>query len=104
MPLQRQLPKLCLRGSIANITMAGITEDEREEIDVMVRKIVTNPDMQSKRASIIRGFQATIGWDFKDDRTIADQEYHIAVWRGVVNLFYHRKYSFRCQACIPPIT
>lgn len=99
MPLQRQLPKLCLRGSIANITMAGITEDEREEIDRMVRKIVNNPDMQSKRANIIRGFQATIGWDFKDDRTIADQEYHIAVWRGVVNLFYHRKYSFRCQAC-----
>jgi len=99
MPLQRQLPKLCLRGSIANITMAGITEEEREEIDQMVRKIVNNPDLQPKRASIIRGFQTTIGWDFKDDRAIADQEYHIAVWRGVVNLFYHHKYSFKCLAC-----
>lgn len=99
MPLQRQLPKLCLRGSIANITMANLTEEDRVRIDEIVRAIVNDPDMQAKRASIIRGLGTTIGWDYRDDRSIADQEWHIAVWRGVVNLFYHCKYKFRCQAC-----
>lgn len=99
MPIDRQLPMLCLRGSIANITMANITQEEREHIDKLTRQIAEHPDMQSKRRSIIHGLGTTIGADYRDDQAVADNEYYIAIWRGLVNLFYHRKYTFACKSC-----
>jgi predicted Zn finger-like uncharacterized protein len=99
MPIDRQVPMLCLRGSIANITMANIAEEEREHINTLTKQIAEHPELQPKRNSIIRGFAATIGADYRDDKAVADNEYYIAIWRGVVNLFYHRKYTFACKAC-----
>jgi len=98
MPLPRQLPKLCLRGSLANITMANITPQERERINNLTIQIANHPELQPKRTSIIKNYAATIGGDYHD-RSVADNEYLISIWRGVVNLFYHRKYTFRCAAC-----
>ena len=99
MSIRRQVPMLCLRGSIANITMANITKEERKHIGILTERIANHPDLRRKRNSIIRGFKNTIGADYRDDRAVADAEYYIAIWRGVVNLFYHRKYTFVCKSC-----
>lgn len=95
----RQLPELYLRGSLANITMAGLTHDQRQHADTIVDYVTHHPDMQKHKNKVMKKFGVTIGADYADDRENAEQEFRVAVWRGVINLFYHRKYSFQCRAC-----
>lgn len=99
MSINRQLPMLCLRGSVANITMANLEEEEQQHVSELTDMIAEHPEMQAKRNSMIHNLQGTIGSDYRDDRAVADNEYYIAIWRGVVNLFYHRKHDFACRAC-----
>lgn len=99
MSILRQLPELCIRGSVANITMANLTKEQQDRVDKITRRIAAHPDMQGKRHAFARELAATIGADYKSDWLIADEEYYIAIWRGVVGILYHKKYSFVCRAC-----
>lgn len=99
MPIVRQLPKIYLRGSIANITMSNITETERQEINDIVLQVANHKEMIKNKQKIIKKFGVTIGGDYADDRQAAENDYQIAIWRGVVSLLYHREYSFKCEAC-----
>jgi len=99
MPIVRQMPKLYLRGSLVNITMSQISEDERQKVHNLVTYVSNHKEMVRHRAEIMKQFRVTIGGDYADDSTAAELEYQIAIWRGVINLFYHRDYTFKCEAC-----
>lgn len=95
----RQMPKLYLRGSLSNVTMKNLTADEVKFCDEMTERIANHDSMKKHRYKVMKVLGETIGADYRDDRNIAEQEYKIAIWRAVVNLFYHKHYKLRCDAC-----
>lgn len=99
MPTIRQLPRLLLRGSIANVTMRGLTPEQKLHVDGIYNQVVRHPELTKHRVKVIRELGSTIRGDYHDDKTIAEQEYNIAIWRGVVHLFHHKNYSFKCSNC-----
>jgi len=99
MPILRQMPKIYLRGSLANVTMANLTDSERKELDDVIKQVANHPEMAKHRAQIIKQFGVTIGGDYASDSTTADSEYQIAIWRGAVSLLYHNSYEHQCTIC-----
>ena len=99
MSIVRQMPELLLRGSLANITMANLTEKEQAHVAEVIDKVANHPEMARHKYRFITELGGTIGADYYDDRKIAEEEFQIAIWRAVVNLFYHRKYTFECMSC-----
>jgi len=95
----RQLPRLYARGSLANVTMTGLTDDQQAHIKKIVDRVANHPELVKPKHKVMKQYQITIGGDYLDDRATAEQEYLIAVWRGVVSLFYHRDYVFKCRCC-----
>lgn len=95
----RQMPELYLRGSLANITMKNLTGEQQDHVANLMEQICTHPEMQRHKIKVMKELGVTIAADYSDDRETAEQEYRVAVWRGVVDLFYHRKYTFECRAC-----
>ena len=99
MSIVRQMPVLLLRGSLANITMANLTDEEQDHVaDIMVR-VASHPEMARHRSRFMKELGDTIGADYNDDRSTAEEEFKIAVWRAAVSLLYHRKYTFECNSC-----
>lgn len=99
MPIVRQMPELLLRGSLANVTMANLTESERDRVSDVMIKVSNNPEIKRHKSKFITELGNTISADYKDDRSVAEEEFNIAVWRATVSLLYHRKYTFECLAC-----
>ena len=99
MAIVRQMPELLLRGSLAKVTMANLTDDEQIHVAAVVDTVVNHPDMQKHKSCFLKELGDTIAADYSDDRRIAEEEFQIAVWRAAVNLYYHRKYTFKCGAC-----
>ena len=99
MPVVRQLSQLYLRGSIATVTMTGLTEEQRQKVDEVVKMVDNHPSMASHRAQFIKELGVTIGGDYNDDRNTAYQQYLIAIWRGAVRLLYHSDLDFECTSC-----
>lgn len=99
MPAVRQMPKLYLRGSLSTITMASITEQDRHTVDDIVKYVAQHKQMVKHKHEIIKQFGVTIGGDYADDKIAAENEYNIAIWRGVLSLLYHRNYTFQCSSC-----
>lgn len=98
MTLVRQLPELTLRGSIANITMANLTNEQKNKVDKIFQKVRTHKALQKNRVQVMKGLGATIRGDYAE-KIAAEQEYDIAIWRGVVNILYHKDYTFKCSHC-----
>ena len=99
MPTVRQMPELLLRGSLVNVTMANLTESERDNVSSVMSKVTKHPGIAKHRHKFITELGNTIGADYRDDRNVAELEFQIAVWRATVSLLYHRKYTFKCSAC-----
>lgn len=95
----RQLSKLYLRGSLANETMANLTDSQRHKVDQISRLIADHEVLQGHRREFIFQLGATIAGDYSDARNAAEQEYQIAIWRGVVHLLYHANYTYVCRSC-----
>ena len=98
MAIVRQLPELYLRGSLATITMAGLTERQKEEAQALTLSIAFSPEMSSHRVGMIKELKNTISADYKDEKA-GEHEYLIAIYRGVVDVLHHHKYTFCCTAC-----
>jgi hypothetical protein len=98
MAVVRQLPELYLRGSLATITMAGLTDKEREEAQALTLDIAFSSEMASHRIGMINELKNTISADYKDE-SVGESEYIIAIFRGVVDILHHHRYSFCCTAC-----
>ena len=94
MGIVRQLPELYLRGSLANITMANLTEDQKAQAQEIALDIAYSPEMASHRIGMIKELRNTIAADYKDDEKNGESEYIIAIYRGVVDVLHHHK-------CIP---
>jgi hypothetical protein len=93
------MPELLLRGSLANVTMANLTESERERVSDVMVKVSDNSEIKRHKNKFVTELGNTISADYRDDRSIAEEEFNIAIWRATVSLLYHRKYTFKCIAC-----
>lgn len=99
MGIMRQMASLHLRGALANVTMRNLTNSEREHVSSAVEHVASHPRMAGHKSKFLVALGKTIGADYNSDRTTAEEEFQIAVWRGVVELFYRRPYTFTCAAC-----
>lgn len=99
MPIVRQMSELLLRGSLANVTMANLTDDEQTHVADVIDRVASHPDMARHRSRFMKELGDTIGADYNDDRAAAEEEFQIAIWRAAVSLLYHRKYTFECTSC-----
>lgn len=99
MALIRQLPGMYLRGSVANITMANLTPQQQEELREKFELLKNHEVLTGHRKRVIRELQQTIRGDYAEDAKTAEQEFQIAIWRGLVSILFHKDYSFQCQAC-----
>ena len=95
----RQMPELYLRGSVANVTMAHLTKEQQQHLASLLEFVAGHPEMAGHKSRVMREFGVTIRGDYQHDRMTAEAEYNIAVWRGLVDLFYHRHYTFSCEHC-----
>lgn len=94
-----QLPGLYLRGSIANVTMANMTMEQKSEVDKLSIIVSNHPEMAKHKAKFIKELSVTIKGDYAYDRASAEQDYLISIWRGVASLVLHRDYKFFCTHC-----
>lgn len=99
MSIVRQMSQLLLRGSLANVTMANLSEEQQKHIEATIERISSHPKMANHRARFMKELGSTIGADYRDDRAAAEEEFQIAIWRGAVDLIYHNKYRFSCRSC-----
>ncbi len=99
MSIVRQMPRLIVRGSLAQVTMTGLSSSDMQKIDTITREVINHPELQKSRQSFIRKLSHTIKSDYRDDLRAADAEYGIAIWRAVVSLVHHNTYVFKCQSC-----
>ena len=98
MGLVKQLPALLLRGSLANVTMKNLTEFQKQEVERVMTRVSSHPMIEQHKNGVISKFRNTIGNDYFD-KSVAENEFQIAIWRATVELLYHQKYSFYCSAC-----
>lgn len=95
-----QLPTLFgVRGSIATQTMSNLTEEQVKEVDRIVREIKEDPTLAPNKYEFIKQLGKTIGGDYRSDRSIAEHEFAVAVWRATIYLLHHRSYSYSCTLC-----
>lgn len=99
MAIIRQMPALFLRGSIATVTMSNLTEQDIQFLNQMTDYVGNHPEMARNKSRMIKELGGTIRGDYADDRNSAEQEYNIAIWRGLVDLYYHCDYTFKCGHC-----
>lgn len=99
MSIVRQMSQLLLRGSLANVTMANLNEEQQKHIESTIERISSHPKMANHKARFMKELGSTIGADYRDDRAAAEEEFQIAIWRGAVDLIYHNKYRFSCRSC-----
>lgn len=78
--------------------MAHLTEEQKAKVEEVFQKVRTHKALQRNRTQVMKGLGVTIRGDYSD-RAVAEQEYDIAIWRGVVNILYHKDYTFQCTHC-----
>jgi len=98
MSIVTQLPRLYLRGSLANQTMMNLTKQEMEKIDNLFLKIMKSDALVAHKQRYSKILRQTIGSDYKSPEA-AEQDFMIVVWRGVVMLYSHYEYKFQCRYC-----
>ena len=94
----RQLAHLYLRGALANETMKHLTPEQKELAELVCDQVVGHEALNGHKNMFMNKLGTTIRCDYTD-RLMAQQEYRITIWRGVIYLLYHHEYSFRCTAC-----
>lgn len=81
----QQMPQLFLRGSLCNVTMRNLTQDEVKEIGAIVEMVQNDPLMQPCRAQFKSALANTISGDYRSDKDLtAEQEFLVAIWRAAV--------------------
>lgn len=94
----RQMPKIFIRGSLASQTMANLTDEQKQQVNDIVKVISKDSSIMGTKYEFIMQLGATIGGDYKD-RSVAEQEFLVAIWRATIHLLYHRSYSYSCILC-----
>lgn len=95
MSIERQLPKLYLRGAIATQTMKNLTKSEVQFIDDLIKEVMEDPGTAQTITGVARNYQK-----IQDcDKDAALQEISIAIWRATAQLCFHHTYTYKCEAC-----
>ena len=95
----RQMPELFLRGSVANQTMKNLLPEQKLEVNRVTEFVINHPSLIPNKSEFIKQLGRTIGGDYREDHKVAELEYQVAIWRGVVYLLYHCSYSYICGNC-----
>jgi len=95
----RQLSEVFLRGALANVTMKNLTLEEQEKINELIVTIGEHEVLAGHKQEFIYQLGSTIAADYRDNKNAAQEEFQIAVWRGIVHLLYHTDYEFKCSLC-----
>lgn len=95
----RQLSEVFLRGALANVTMKNLTREERTRIEELMVTIGEHEVLAGHKQEFIYKLGSTIAADYHDSTNAAQEEFQIAVWRGIVHLLYHTDYQFECSLC-----
>jgi len=98
-PRIRQLPQLFLRGALVQETIRHLTLEQQDVVTSMVSELSSSPILSGHKNGFINKLSETIGCDYSDDRSIAEQDYRIALWRATAHLLYHCDYTFKCKSC-----
>ena len=98
MSIVSQLPQMYLRGSLASETMTHLEKEDQDTATSLMEYVADHPQIQKHKKKYIRELNNTIGADYKDPEA-AEQEFYVIIWRGVVLLFFHKKYEFICRKC-----
>ena len=61
-----QLPELYLRGSLANETMANLTEAEKEKAAYITDFVANHDVLQKHKRRYMRDLSTTIGGDYRN--------------------------------------
>jgi hypothetical protein len=99
MSTARQVAELYLRGSVVNITMKNLTEDQQRLVGEKIEEVTSLQGIAQTRQLISKKLAETIGGEYREDKDAAMQETMITIWRGIVDLYYHRRYTFICDCC-----
>ena len=99
MPKVRQMSEVFLRGSLANVTMKNLTDEQQRKINELLPQICDHPALAGHKHEFIYRLGTTIACDYRSDSSQALEEYQIAIWRALVHLLYHSDYLFHCKLC-----
>jgi hypothetical protein len=95
----RQLSEVFLRGSLANVTMRNLTDEQQARLEELMVTVGEHEVLAGHRQEFIYQLGSTIAADYHDSTNAAQEEFQIAVWRGLVHLLYHTDYNFECSLC-----
>lgn len=79
----QQMPKLYLRGSLCNKTLKNLTSEQQNETEQLVLEISNDQCLRQCKIEFCNALARTIKNDYID-REVAEQDYMIAIMRGVV--------------------
>jgi hypothetical protein len=79
--------------------MKNLTKEERARIDELMVIVGNHEVLAGHRQEFIYQLGSTIAADYHDNQNAAQEEFQIAVWRGLVHLLYHTDYKFECSLC-----
>jgi hypothetical protein len=79
--------------------MKNLTSEEKKTVEKLLEKITRHPELAPHRTEFANTLSHTIRGDYYDDSKAADQEFQISIFRAIVELLYHRKYSYKCNSC-----
>lgn len=82
-----QMPGMYLRGSLCNVTMKELNEEQQLAVSSIVDEIKDDPALQAARVEFRNALKYTIKGDYLNTDA-ADQEYQISLWRAVVAAKY----------------
>lgn len=78
--------------------MKNLQQHQKLFCEEMVDHIYNHPRLKQHKRMFIAKLGRTIKCDFVD-REATEQDYRICLWKAVVMLFYHHKYTFYCKIC-----
>lgn len=93
-----QLSECYLRGSLMAETAKHLSSAQKEHVASITAQLEQDPDLVRHCGRIVFQLEHTIACDYSD-RVAGTQDLRIALWRGVVYLFYHCDYTYRCAHC-----
>jgi hypothetical protein len=79
--------------------MKNLTKEEQSRIEELMVTIGEHEVLAGHKQEFIYQLGSTIAADYHDNANAAQEEFQIAVWRGIVHLLYHTDYSFECSLC-----
>lgn len=79
----QQIAKLCLRGSLVNVTLKNLDETSRAEINEIIQIVEEDPNLQQCKKEFCNALARTIKNEYTDT-DVGKQDFRVAVMRAAV--------------------